>query len=265
MCIRDSSIPLSFFGGIGGASACGILVKGSTYLEELADTRVVVFDKTGTLTQGTFKVVKVCPVEGGTEDSLVEAAALAESWSKHPISLSIKAAYGKDIDAARVTDVEELGGHGVTAKVDGKPVAAGNARLMAKLGLTVPDVPQTGTIVHVAIDGKYAGYLLISDVVKPHSAQAIKGLKQAGVRKTVMLTGDAEPVAKAVSAELGIDEYHAIRWTRSRSSWPPRSPKRCWPSWVTASTTPLSSPVWMWASPWVLWALTPPLRPPTSS
>ena len=208
-CALVISIPLSFFGGIGGASACGILVKGSTYLEELADTRVVVFDKTGTLTQGTFKVVKVCPVEGGTEDSLVEAAALAESWSKHPISLSIKAAYGKDIDAARVTDVEELGGHGVTAKVDGKPVAAGNARLMAKLGLTVPDVPQTGTIVHVAIDGKYAGYLLISDVVKPHSAQAIKGLKQAGVRKTVMLTGDAEPVAKAVSAELGIDEYHA--------------------------------------------------------
>ena len=208
-CALVISVPLSFFGGIGGASACGILVKGSTYLEELADTRVVVFDKTGTLTQGTFKVVKVCPVEGGTEDSLVEAAALAESWSKHPISLSIKAAYGKDIDAARVTDVEELGGHGVTAKVDGKPVAAGNARLMAKLGLTVPDVPQTGTIVHVAIDGKYAGYLLISDVVKPHSAQAIKGLKQAGVRKTVMLTGDAEPVAKAVSAELGIDEYHA--------------------------------------------------------
>ena len=208
-CALVISIPLSFFGGIGGASACGILVKGSTYLEELADTRVVVFDKTGTLTQGTFKVVRVCPVEGGTEDSLVEAAALAESWSKHPISLSIKAAYGKDIDAARVTDVEELGGHGVTAKVDGKPVAAGNARLMAKLGLTVPDVPQTGTIVHVAIDGKYAGYLLISDVVKPHSAQAIKGLKQAGVRKTVMLTGDAEPVAKAVSAELGIDEYHA--------------------------------------------------------
>ena len=208
-CALVISIPLSFFGGIGGASACGILVKGSTYLEELADTRVVVFDKTGTLTQGTFKVVKVCPVEGGTEDRLVEAAALAESWSKHPISLSIKAAYGKDIDSARVTDVEELGGHGVTAKVDGKPVAAGNARLMAKLGLTVPDVPQTGTIVHVAIDGKYAGYLLISDVVKPHSAQAIKGLKQAGVRKTVMLTGDAEPVAKAVSAELGIDEYHA--------------------------------------------------------
>ena len=208
-CALVISIPLSFFGGIGGASACGILVKGSTYLEELANTGVVVFDKTGTLTQGTFKVTKICPVEGGAEEALVEAAALAESWSKHPISLSIKAAYGRDIDAARVTDVEELGGHGVTAKVDGRPVAAGNARLMEKLGLSVPDVPQTGTIVHVAIDGEYAGYLLIADVVKPHSAQAIKGLKQAGVRKTVMLTGDAEPVAKAVSAELGLDEYHA--------------------------------------------------------
>ena len=170
----------------------------------------MVFDKTGTLTQGTFKVTKICPVEGGAEEALVEAAALAESWSKHPISLSIKAAYGRDIDVARVTDVEELGGHGVTAKVDGRPVAAGNARLMEKLGLSVPDVPQTGTIVHVAIDGRYAGYLLIADVVKPHSAQAIKGLKQAGVRKTVMLTGDAEePVAKTVSAELGLDEYHA--------------------------------------------------------
>ena len=204
-CALVISIPLSFFGGIGGASACGILVKGSTYLEELANTGIVVFDKTGTLTQGTFKVTKICPVEGGAEEALVEAAALAESWSKHPISLSIKAAYGRDIDAARVTDVEELGGHGVTAKVDGRPVAAGNARLMEKLGLSVPDVPQTGTIVHVAIDGEYAGYLLIADVVKPHSAQAIKGLKQAGVRKTVMLTGDAEPVAKAVSAELGLE------------------------------------------------------------
>ena len=208
-CALVISIPLSFFGGIGGASACGILVKGSTYLEELARTGIVVFDKTGTLTQGTFKVVGIHPENGVTGDALVEAAALAESWSKHPISLSIKNAYGKDIDPSRVTDVQELGGHGVTAKVDGKTVAAGNARLMAKLGLIVPDVPQTGTIVHVAIDGKYAGYLLISDVVKPHSAQAIRGLKDAGVRKTVMLTGDAEPVAKAVSAELGLDEYHA--------------------------------------------------------
>ena len=208
-CALVISIPLSFFGGIGGASACGILVKGSTYLEELARTGIVVFDKTGTLTQGTFKVVGIHPENGVTGDALVEAAALAESWSKHPISLSIKNAYGKDIDPSRVTDVQELGGHGVTAKVDGKEVAAGNARLMAKLGLTVPEITEPGTIVHVAMEGRYAGYLLIADVVKPHSAAAIKGLKQAGVRKTVMLTGDAEPVAKAVSAELGLDEYHA--------------------------------------------------------
>ena len=208
-CALVISIPLSFFGGIGGASACGILVKGSTYLEELARTGVVVFDKTGTLTQGTFKVVGVHPENGVTEAELVEAAALAESWSKHPISLSIKNAYGKEIDANRVTDVQELGGHGVTAKVDGKSVAAGNARLMAKLNLSAPEVTEPGTIVHVAIEGKYAGYLLIADVVKPHSAQAIKGLKAAGVRKTVMLTGDAEPVAKAVASDLGLDEYHA--------------------------------------------------------
>ena len=208
-CALVISIPLSFFGGIGGASACGVLVKGSTYLEELARTGIVVFDKTGTLTQGTFKVVGIHPENGVTGDALVEAAALAESWSKHPISLSIKNAYGKDIDPSRVTDVQELGGHGVTAKVDGKTVAAGNARLMAKLGLTVPEITEPGTIVHVAMEGRYAGYLLIADVVKSHSAAAIKGLKQAGVRKTVMLTGDAEPVAKAVSAELGLDEYHA--------------------------------------------------------
>ena len=208
-CALVISIPLSFFGGIGGASACGILVKGSTYLEELARTGIVVFDKTGTLTQGTFKVTGVHPADGITDEQLVEAAALAESWSKHPISLSIKAAYGKEIDSARVTDVEELGGHGVTAKVDGKPVAAGNARLMEKLGLSAPAVSETGTVVHVAIDGRYAGCLLIADVVKPHSAEAIRALKAAGVRKTVMLTGDAEPVAKAVSAQLGLDEYHA--------------------------------------------------------
>ena len=208
-CALVISIPLSFFGGIGGASACGILVKGSTYLEELARTGVVVFDKTGTLTQGTFKVTGIHPAEGVTDAALVEAAALAESWSKHPISLSIKNAYGKEIDANRVTDVQELGGHGVTAKVDGKTVAAGNARLMAKLNLSAPEVTEPGTIVHVAIEGKYAGYLLIADVVKPHSAQAIKGLKAAGVRKTVMLTGDAEPVAKAVASDLGLDEYHA--------------------------------------------------------
>ena len=208
-CALVISIPLSFFGGIGGASACGILVKGSTYLEELARTGIVVFDKTGTLTQGTFKVTGVHPADGITDEQLVEAAALAECWSKHPISLSIKAAHGKEIDTSRVTDVEELGGHGVTAKVDGKPVAAGNARLMERLGLSAPAVSETGTVVHVAIDGRYAGCLIIADVVKPHSAEAIRALKAAGVRKTVMLTGDAEPVAKAVSAQLGLDEYHA--------------------------------------------------------
>ena len=208
-CALVISIPLSFFGGIGGASACGILVKGSTYLEELANTGVVVFDKTGTLTQGTFKVVGVHPADGVSEDALVEAAALTESWSKHPISLSIKAAYGKEIDQNRVTDVEELGGYGVTAKVDGKAVAVGNARLMHKLDLTAPEGNEVGTVVHVAIDGRYAGYLLIADVVKPHSARAIRELKHAGVRKTVMLTGDAEPVAQAVANELGLDEYHA--------------------------------------------------------
>ena len=208
-CALVISIPLSFFGGIGGASACGILIKGSTYLEELANTGVVVFDKTGTLTQGTFKVTGIHPAEGVTDTALVEAAALAESWSKHPISLSIKAAYGKPIDAARVTDVQELGGHGVTAKVDGKSVAAGNARLMEKLGITVPAVEGVGTIVHVAVEGSYAGYLLIADVVKPHSAEAIRALKASGVRKTVMLTGDAQPVAQAVAQQLGLDEYHA--------------------------------------------------------
>ena len=207
-CALVISIPLSFFGGIGGASACGILVKGSTYLEELARTGIVVFDKTGTLTQGTFKVTGIHPADGTTDEQLVEAAALAESWSKHPISLSIKNAYGKDIDPSRVTDVQELGGHGVTAKVDGKTVAAGNARLMAKLGLTVPEITEPGTIVHVAMEGRYAGYLLIADVVKPHSAAAIKGLKQAGVRKTVMLTGDADAVGKKVAGQLHLDQVY---------------------------------------------------------
>ena len=209
-CALVISIPLSFFGGIGGASACGILVKGSTYLEELARTGIVVFDKTGTLTQGTFKVVGVHPEHGVTEDALVEAAALAESWSKHPISLSIKAAYGRDIDASRVTGVQELGGHGVTAKVDGKTVAAGNARLMAKLGLTAPEVTEPGTLVHVAIEGQYAGYLLIADVVKPHSAQAIRSLKSAGVRKTVMLPGDKVDQIETLLAAKGPKENLAF-------------------------------------------------------
>ena len=217
-CALVISIPLSFFGGIGGASACGILVKGSTYLEELADTRVVVFDKTGTLTQGTFKVVKVCPVEGGTEDGLVEAAALAESWSKHPISLSIKAAYGKDIDSARVTDVEELGGHGVTAKVDGKTVAAGNARLMESEHIDYTAAEGAGTIVYVARDGQFLGSILISDEEKPTAGTAMQGLQAQGVR-TVMLTGDAPAVAELVAKDLGIDEVHAGLLPADKVAW----------------------------------------------
>ena len=208
-CALVISIPLSFFGGIGGASTCGILVKGSTYLEELARTGIVVFDKTGTLTQGVFEVTGVYPAAGVDAAALLETAALAESYSKHPISQSLKKACGKELDPARAANVEELGGYGITAQVDGRAVAVGNARLMAKLGLTVPAAAQPGTLVYVAIDGAYAGYILISDVVKPTAAQAIAGLKRAGVRRTVMLTGDAEPVARAVASQLGIGEYRA--------------------------------------------------------
>ena len=208
-CALVISIPLSFFGGIGGASTCGILVKGSTYLEELSRTGIVVFDKTGTLTQGVFEVTGVYPAAGVDAAALLETAALAESYSKHPISQSLKKACGKELDPARAANVEELGGYGITAQVDGRPVAVGNARLMAKLGLTAPAAAQPGTLVYVAIDGAYAGYILISDVVKPTAAQAIAGLKRAGVRRTVMLTGDAEPVARAVASQLGISEYRA--------------------------------------------------------
>ncbi len=208
-CALVISVPLSFFGGIGGASARGILVKGSTYLEELSKAEIVVFDKTGTLTQGAFHVTEVCPAEGITREQLLESAALIESWSKHPIAQSIRESWAQPLDAARITDVEELGGYGIQAKLDGRPAAAGNARLMEKLGLTVPAVNQAGTVVHLALDGRYAGYLCIADTVKPTSQKTIAGLKKAGVRRTVMLTGDAEPVAAAVAQQLGLDEYHA--------------------------------------------------------
>ena len=208
-CALKLSMPIAVLSAMKEASDYHLSVKGGRFLEAVSDASTIVFDKTGTLTQGTFKVTGIHPAEGVTDAALVEAAALAESWSKHPISLSIKAAYGKPIDAARVTDVQELGGHGVTAKVDGRTVAAGNARLMEKLGIAVPAVEGVGTIVHVAVEGSYAGYLLIADVVKPHSADAIRALKASGVRKTVMLTGDAQPVAQAVAQQLGLDEYHA--------------------------------------------------------
>nr|WP_325295549.1 heavy metal translocating P-type ATPase [uncultured Oscillibacter sp.] len=208
-CALVISVPLSFFGGIGGASKCGILVKGSNYLETLARTETVVFDKTGTLTQGSFTVTALHPAEGVTKDALLEAAALAESWSSHPISVSLRRACGKDLDPSQVTDVEEIAGHGVTAKVDGKAVSAGNSRLMEKEGVQWEPCDLPGTIVHVTVEGRYAGHILISDLPKPEAKTLVEGLKAAGVKKTVMLTGDTEAAAKAVARDLGIDEVHA--------------------------------------------------------
>lgn len=207
-CALVISIPLSFFAGIGGASNQGILVKGSNYLETLASTKYVVFDKTGTMTQGVFEVSGVHHNEMDAE-KLLEYAALAECSSSHPISKSLQKAYGKTIDRNRVTDIEEIGGNGVTAKVDGILIAAGNVKLMKKLGISYMDCHSVGTIVHMAVDGKYAGHILISDLIKPHAAQAIAELKRAGVKKTVMLTGDAKNVAEQVAEELGIQEVHS--------------------------------------------------------
>lgn len=204
-CALVISIPLSFFAGIGGASREGVLVKGSSFLETLSQTKIVVFDKTGTMTKGVFEVngIHHSPYK---DEELLEYAALAESYSTHPISKSLQRAYGKPIDKNRVSDVEEIGGHGLTAKVDGKVVATGNAKLMKKLGIEYHDCSHVGTIVHVAIDGKYAGHILISDVIKEHAAEAIAALKKSGIEKTVMLTGDAKNVADHVAAQLGIDE-----------------------------------------------------------
>lgn len=204
-CALVISIPLSFFAGIGGASREGVLVKGSSFLETLSQTKIVVFDKTGTMTKGVFEVngIHHSPYK---DEELLEYAALAESYSTHPISKSLQRAYGKPIDKNRVSDVEEIGGHGLTAKVDGKVVAAGNAKLMKKLGIEYHDCSHVGTIVHVAIDGKYAGHILISDVIKEHAAEAIAALKKSGIEKTVMLTGDAKNVADHVAAQLEIDE-----------------------------------------------------------
>ena len=204
-CALVISIPLSFFAGIGGASREGVLVKGSSFLETLSQTKIVVFDKTGTMTKGVFEVngIHHSPYK---DEELLEYAALAESYSTHPISKSLQRAYGKPIDKNRVSDVEEIGGHGLTAMVDGKVVAAGNAKLMKKLGIEYHDCSHVGTIVHVAIDGKYAGHILISDVIKEHAAEAIAALKKSGIEKTVMLTGDAKNVADHVAAQLGIDE-----------------------------------------------------------
>lgn len=208
-CALVISIPLSFFGGIGGASAKGILVKGSNYLEALSYTKYVVCDKTGTLTKGVFQVTEIHPVSGMTEADLLEKAAFVESYSNHPISKSLKEAYGREIDNNRVTDAKEISGHGVSAVVDGHEVAAGNVKLMKKMNIEAAVPASVGTEIHVAVDGKYAGYILISDVVKPNAKEAISGLKAAGVEKVVMLTGDAKKVADAVGRELGVDEVRS--------------------------------------------------------
>ena len=207
-CALVISIPLSFFAGLGGASSEGVLIKGSNYLEALAQTKTVVFDKTGTLTRGVFEVSGIhhCPIE---DEKLLEYAALAECASSHPISKSLREAHGKELDRSRVSDIEEISGNGVVAKVDGRTIAVGNDRLMQRLGIEHTECRSVGTIVHVAIDGVYSGHIVISDVVKPSSAQAIAELKKQGVGKTVMLTGDAKSVAEKVAADLGVDEVHS--------------------------------------------------------
>lgn len=207
-CALVISIPLSFFAGIGGASKEGVLVKGSNYLETLSKTKIVVFDKTGTMTKGKFEVTEIAPI-GIDRDELLRLTAYAESYSSHPISRSIKDAYGKEIDASKISDVNEISGNGVLAVVDGKKVAAGNSKLMDKLGVEYTDCDKVGTVVYVAVDGKYCGYILISDALKPTSVSAVKAMKDCGVRKTVMLTGDSKKVADAVAKELGADEVYS--------------------------------------------------------
>ena len=207
-CALVISFPLSFFAGICGASNAGVLVKGSNYLETLSETKYVVFDKTGTMTQGVFEVSGVHHSSMDTE-KLLEYAALAECHSSHPISKSLKKAYGKPLDPSRVTDVEEISGNGVTAKVDGVRVAAGNSKLMEKLGVDCMECHSVGTVVHMAVNGKYAGHILISDQIKPHAKEAIAALKKCGVKKTIMLTGDRREAARQVAEELGIDEVHS--------------------------------------------------------
>lgn len=208
-CALVISVPLSFFGGIGGASRLGILVKGSNYLEALAKVDTVVFDKTGTLTTGTFEVTEVRPAQGFTAEELVEIAAHAEGLSNHPIALSVKRAYGDALVMERVVDAQEIAGHGVSAVVDGKLVHAGNAKLMNRNEVVFEVCEKVGTVLYIAVDGRYAGWILISDTVKPAAAASINDLHSAGISKTVMLTGDASEVAASVSGELGIDEYHA--------------------------------------------------------
>ena len=208
-CALVISVPMGFFGGIGGASKCGVLVKGGNYLEALAKTEIVVFDKTGTLTKGTFAVSRIIAQEGENPDQLLEWAALAECDSSHPIAVSLKKAYGKDIMRDRVREIEEISGHGIKATVDGKTIYAGNEKLMRQIGLNFPKQTETGTIVYVAADKRYIGYILISDQIKEDTSAAIQKLKEEGVRKTVMLTGDSRQVGEQVGKEIGIDQVYA--------------------------------------------------------
>ena len=259
-CALVISIPLSFFAGIGGASNAGVLVKGSNYMETLSKTKCVVFDKTGTLTQGVFEVNEVHHNEMDRAQ-LLEYAALAESASSHPISKSLQRAYGKEIDRSRVTDIQEISGNGVMAKVDGVNVAAGNSKLMDRLGVKWIDCHEAGTIIHMAVDGRYAGHIVISDIEKPHAKEAIQALKKAGVEKTVMLTGDSRKVAEHVAADLGIDEVHAELLPADKVFEVEELPARAsWHSLETGSMTRRCSPARISVSPWEPWDQTRPSR-----
>ena len=267
-CALVISVPLSFFGGIGGASRDGILVKGGNYLEVLARAEIVVFDKTGTLTKGVFNVTAIHP-DDIPEARLLELAALAECYSDHPISRSLKEAYGKDIDASRVSGVEELSGRGVKAVVDGRLVCAGNDKLMEELGVKWHPCHRVGTTVHVAVDGIYAGHIVISDEVKEDAKAAVAALKALGVRKAVMLTGDAKAVGEAVAADLGLDEVHTQLLPADKVDRVESLLKQVSSKGALAfvgdgiNDAPVLSRADT-ASPWAVWVRTPPSRPPTS-
>ena len=263
-CALVISIPLSFFAGIGGASKEGILVKGSNYLETLSQTKCVVFDKTGTLTEGVFEVSGIHHSTMENE-KLLEYAALAESASSHPISRSLQRAYGKELDRARVTDIEELSGNGIVAKVDGREVAVGNGKLMDRLKISYIPCHQVGTIIHVAVDGAYAGHVVISDRIKPNAGKAIAALKTAGVEKIVMLTGDIKSVADQVAKDLGIDEVFSEllpgdKVEKVDGLLACKERKRSWRLSETESTTPRFCPGRILESPWAPWVRTRPSR-----
>ena len=268
-CALVISVPLSFFGGIGGASKIGVLVKGSNYLEALSEVDTVVFDKTGTLTKGEFKVVATHPESGFTEEDLLELAAHAEAFSDHPIAVSVREAYSGTLDPKRVSESGNEAGHGVTATIDGHRVLVGNEKLMAKVGVDAPSCEVVGTILHVTVDGAYAGHIVIADVVKDDAAQTIADLHSVGIRRCVMLTGDRKEVAADVAGSAWTSSTRSCspptRSSRSSAFSPPRATSASSRSWETASTTRPCSRAPTWASPWAPWARTPPSRPPTSS